>query len=245
MKFMKLGRLTLVASIALGCLAGDLSTASAQQGEIIIRTAPPRARAEARGSYRAGYEWVPGYWRWDGRGHVWISGHWERARAGYVWQPARWERRYDGYVFVPGRWVRAGRHAAPPPVYGGPPPYRDRPGYRRPHRRPDWGRQGWVLVGENWVTGREDHDFVPVGRRQGRFGQLLISTEEGDFVMRDMTIEFSDGRAWSPSLRQYFREGSRSRVLNIPNGPRGIRSIRFTYGDLPGGGRALVQVWAR
>jgi hypothetical protein len=31
-----------------------------------------------------GYEWVLGYWHWDGVRYVWVPGHWERTRPGWV-----------------------------------------------------------------------------------------------------------------------------------------------------------------
>jgi len=252
MRFMKLGNLTLIAALAVGTFAGGISTASAQQGEIIIRTQPPSPRYEQRGRARAGYEWVPGYWRWDRGRHVWVAGHWERARRGWVWQPARWDRRRDGWVFIPGRWVRSGRHTPPP--YNEPP--RGGPGYDRDHDhdrgdrgrgRGYWERQGWVLLGEQQVRGNQDHDYVPIGRRSGRFTRIMFVADEGDFEMHDVVIVFSNGRSWSPTIRHYFREGQRSRSLILPNAPRGLRSVKLHYGNV---GRrrerpARVEVWAR
>lgn len=248
MRLMKLGRLALIATLALGCFAAEISTASAQSGEIIIRTAPPPPRAEARGSLRAGYEWVPGYWRWEGRRHAWVSGHWERARSGYVWQPARWDHRYNGWVFIPGRWVRGNSRPAPlPPPRGG--------GYDRPPpprqggwNRPDWRRQGWQMLGEQWVQGRgrrADRDTIYVGKNQGFFNHVMLVAEESDIELHDILITFSNGRTYQPQVRHYFRENSRSRVIDLPKGPRHIESIQFVYGNLRGGGRARLQVWAR
>jgi hypothetical protein len=247
MRFMKLGRLTVIASLALGCLVGEVSTASAQRGEITIRTAPPAPRYESRGSPRAGYEWVPGYWRWEGRRHIWVAGHWERARAGYVWQPARWDRRHDGWVFIPGHWVLAARRPPPPP-YTRPPgqqphdrPPQARPGYGRAH----WERQGWRFIGEAWVSGHEDRDVIQIGPRRGQFSRLLLVAEDGDVEMHDIRLEYGNGRHWSPNVRQYFREDQRSRPLDLPNAPRSLNWIEFRYSDLPGGGRARIQVWGR
>lgn len=263
MKLIKLGRLVVISALALGCFAGEMSSASAQSGEVIIRVAPPAPRVEARGSIRAGYEWVPGYWRWEGRRHAWVSGHWERARAGYVWQPARWQRRYDGWVFVPGRWVRRGQNN-PPPAYDPPrheeprhdqPPYDDRPSSDRPYDgrgrrhgygRGYWQRQGWQFLGEAWVQGRRDRDHIEIGGKSGgKYHRLLLVAEDSDIEMHDILITFANGRTWSPEVRHYFRENQRSRAIYLPNAPRFLRSIDFAYGNLPGGGRARIQVWAK
>lgn len=265
MKFMKLKRLSLITALTVGCLTGATQTpASAQQGEIIIRTAPPAPRAEVRGSVRAGYEWVPGYWRWEGRRHVWVGGHWERVRRGYYWEPARWDRRGGGWVFIPGRWVRGDRRTPPPPPdyddgrrYGDGPrhdgPRHDGP-YDRDRRGPGrryWERQGWVLLGEQTVSGNQDHDEVYVGRRQGRFSRVLLVVEDGDIELHDILITFTNGRSWSPRMRHYFRENQRSRTMILPNAPRSLRSVRLHYGNADergrwrNRGRARVEVWAR
>jgi hypothetical protein len=253
MKFMKLGRLTLITTLALGCLAGGTSTASAQQGDIVVRFAPPAPRAEVRGSYRAGYDWVPGYWRWDGRRHVWIAGHWERARAGYVWQPPRWDQRSHGWVFIPGRWVRGGRRHQPPPAYDPPRHDRphDRPGYRRPgHGRNYWQRQGWKLLGEESVSGRGrgrrvDRDTIHIGHDRGRFYRIMVVVDDSDVELHGMLVTFGNGTTWSPRVRHRFRENSRSRAIDLPKGGRFLRSVSFRYSNLPGGGRAVVQLWGK
>jgi hypothetical protein len=240
---MKLNRLALIAALAIGCVAGEISTASAQSGEIIIRTAPPRARAEARGSYRSGYEWVSGYWRWEGRRHVWVAGHYERTRRGYVWQAPRWDRRYDGWVFIPGRWVRGGGTVRPQPL---PPPDRRPP----PYTRPDWRRQGWQILGEEQVSGGRrgrgsDRDTVHIGRNKGNFYKLMLVVEDSNLELHDIVITFANGRTYSPQVRHRFRENARSRVIDLPSSPRYIESVQFVYSNLPGGGRARVQLWAR
>ena len=74
--------------------------------EVVVRVGPPRPRIERRlVRPGAGYAWVGGFHRWDGRAYVWVPGRWElppRERA--VWIAPRWERRRYGYRFVDGRW---------------------------------------------------------------------------------------------------------------------------------------------
>jgi WXXGXW repeat (2 copies) len=241
MRFRIIGQFALIATVAFTGVAGSMPTASAQSGPTVTRRAPPAPRYERRGPARAGYEWVPGYWHWSRGRYEWVPGYWTRVRRGWVWQPARWERRYDGWVFVPGRWVRSGhRRPAPPPR----PPY-DRPGPGPGYGRGYWERQGWYLLGEQWVSGSRDYDYVPIGRRQGRFSRILLVAENNDVMVHDVVLVFSNGRSYSPRLRHHFREGSRSRILLLPGGPRGLRSIRLYYGTWRPRGRALVQVWAK
>src|ERR1700747_1650272 len=44
--------------------------------QVIVHVAPPPVVVERPGPPpRAGYTWVGGYHRWDGRGYVWVPGH--------------------------------------------------------------------------------------------------------------------------------------------------------------------------
>ena len=78
---------------------------------VVVHKAPPAARHEGIPAARRGYDWVPGYWNWNGRRHVWVSGHWERIRPGYVWQPAEWRRDGHGWQLERGGWRHAERVA--------------------------------------------------------------------------------------------------------------------------------------
>ena len=59
----------------------------------------------------------------------------------------------------------------------------------------------------------------------------------------DVRVVFGDGSTYSPATRLVFAPGSTSRVIDLPGGARVIRRVEFRYGNLPGGGRAQVEVW--
>jgi hypothetical protein len=42
-----------------------------------------------------------------------------------------------------------------------------------------------------------------------------------------------------------FGQGSWSRDIDLPGGDRAIRKVEFRYGNLPGGGKAQLELWAR
>ena len=75
-------------------------------------TRPRGARHEAVPGARRGYDWVPGYWDWNGRRHVWVSGHWERDRPGYAYQRPEWRRDAKGWYLERGGWRHGERVAA-------------------------------------------------------------------------------------------------------------------------------------
>lgn len=107
-----------------------------------------------------------------------------------------------------------------------------------------WDSRGWVKLGENTVNGRVDRDRIAVGRHEGRFARLTLRVEGGDLELLDMTVVFSNGQKFNPSVRHYFRENARSRVIDLPGDERAISSIEMTYKNVRGGGgRARVEVW--
>ncbi|MEN3296124.1 MAG: hypothetical protein V7642_5377 [Burkholderiales bacterium] len=72
---------------------------------IVVQKAPPPLRREAVPAARRGYEWIPGYWNWNGRRYTWVKGHHERVRAGYVYNRAEWRRDGNGgWVLDRGGW---------------------------------------------------------------------------------------------------------------------------------------------
>jgi hypothetical protein len=110
--------------------------------------------------------------------------------------------------------------------------------------RPAWDAKGWVMLGERTVNGRIDHDRIEVGRIEGTFSKLTVVVENSDLEMIDFKIEFADHTNYHPTVDQVFREGTRTRVIDLPPGEHTIRYIDFKYKNLPGGGNAKVGVWA-
>lgn len=60
-----------------------------------------------------------------------------------------------------------------------------------------------------------------------------------------MDIVFADGDHFSPNTRFVFGKGTTTRVIDLPGGARVIRKATFRYGNLPGGGRATLELWAK
>jgi len=103
-------------------------------------------------------------------------------------------------------------------------------------------RSSWDRLGERWVNGRADRDIVHVGRKEGRFHKIQIVVENSALEMFDVLVVFGDGSTYSPPTRLVFEPNTTSRVIDLPGGARVIRRVEFRYGNLPGGGRAHVQL---
>jgi hypothetical protein len=101
--------LAAAAALLIGSAAFAPIQAFARDSVVVVRTAPPAPRHESVPQARRGYEWVPGYWNWNGRRHVWTRGHWERARRGYVYHQPEWRQDGDSWRMNRGGWQRGER----------------------------------------------------------------------------------------------------------------------------------------
>lgn len=77
--------------------------------QVVIGRAPPPLRQEMIPDMRRGYEWVPGYWNWNGRRHVWVAGHRQRSRVGHYYQYPQWQQDGDRWQLHRGGWRRGDR----------------------------------------------------------------------------------------------------------------------------------------
>ena len=127
--------------------------------------------------------------------------------------------------------------AAPAPA-----PYPDDKRDRKRDRQFD-KHSDWDKLGERWVEGNVDRDTVAVGRSDGAYVALSIVVEHAPLEMFDIVVEFTDNTTFSPNLRYAFRPGATNYVIDLPGGARFMRRVSFRYGNLPGNGRAQVELW--
>lgn len=113
------------------------------------------------------------------------------------------------------------------------------------HDRKVEAMTGWDKLGERWVNGGADRDVIQVGRRDGRFRVIKLKAEHSALELFDVNVIFGDGTSFSPGTRLVFGQGSWSRTIDLPGGDRVIRRVEFRYGNLPGGGRAQLELWAQ
>ena len=104
---------------------------------------------------------------------------------------------------------------------------------------------GWNKLGERWVNYGGDHDTITVGGSEGRFTQIQLVAEHSALELFDVVVTFGDGTTFSPPTRLVFAKNSASRVIALPGGARFIRRVDFRYANLPGGGRAQLELWAK
>ena len=117
--------------------------------------------------------------------------------------------------------------------------------YREPRPAVVDRRDDWVRLGERSVDSTHDRDVISVGRREGTFRKLMIAVERSPVELHHLKVNFSDGTSYQPETRLVFGANTRSGVIDLPGADRFIRSVEFSYGNLPGSGRAEVELWAR
>lgn len=106
-----------------------------------------------------------------------------------------------------------------------------------------WESKGWVKLGERTVNGRVDHDTIAVGRYEGRYSKLTLVVEKSELELLSFNVTFGNGEKWAPEVKHYFKEGDRTRVIDLPGDERVIQKIDVTYRNLPHGGNAKLEVW--
>jgi hypothetical protein len=66
-----------------------------------------------------------------------------------------------------------------------------------------------------------------------------------DVELKNVVIILGNGEKFEMPTSVIFKEGTRTAPIDIPGKLRKIKSVDFTYANLPGGGRAQLEVWAR
>jgi hypothetical protein len=106
-------------------------------------------------------------------------------------------------------------------------------------------RNGFAYLGERFVNGGMDHDVIHIGRRDGRFHEIMIVVERAPIELFDLVVTFGNGERYEAHTRLVFGAGSTSRNIDLPGGARIIQRVDFRYGNLVAGTQAKVELWGR
>lgn len=108
-------------------------------------------------------------------------------------------------------------------------------------------RNGYVYLGERWVRGggQPVHEAIGGLKHDGRFTSVMLVVENAPVEMFDVIVTFGDGEQFRPGTRVTFGPNSTTREIGLPGGARVIRRVDFTFANIPGDGRAKVELWAR
>lgn len=107
----------------------------------------------------------------------------------------------------------------------------------------DRGRfEGWDRLGSRQVSFRAERDVITAAG-EGRFRRIMIVVDDADLELFNVRVVFGNGDVYSPDTRLYFREDSRTRVIDLPGDARVIRRIEFAYKSVRGGGDGRAEVY--
>jgi hypothetical protein len=106
-------------------------------------------------------------------------------------------------------------------------------------------QQGWRFIGDKWAAFGADRDVLIVGGNDA-FRQIKIKVTNGPLHISDVDIYFENGEKMNVVLKNNFRAGMESRVIDLPGGSRRIDKISFLYSTIGRSkGRARVAVWGK
>jgi hypothetical protein len=88
---------------------------------------------------------------------------------------------------------------------------------------------GPQVLGERTVDFRTDHDVISVGGAEGPYRALSFQVEKNDVEIFNIVVVYGNGEKERIDTRLVFREGTRSRVVDLHGGKRRIKDIEFTY----------------
>ena len=104
----------------------------------------------------------------------------------------------------------------------------------------------WELLGVRKVNYALDHDEIVVTRAEGAFTGLQIKVKRGPVNMHRIVVHFGNGEKEEFELRENFRAGSESRVIDLPGNKRVIKKVDFLYDTKNLSDRkGVVELWGK
>jgi hypothetical protein len=103
----------------------------------------------------------------------------------------------------------------------------------------------WRFIADKNVRYGPDHDVIVVSGN-ANFSQLRLKVSDAPLKVNDMKIHFENGNVIDVSIRSEIRQGSQSRVIDLPAGSRNIRKVEFWYSTIgTNQGTAKVALWGK
>jgi hypothetical protein len=105
--------------------------------------------------------------------------------------------------------------------------------------------QGWNFIGDKIVAYGPDRDVLIVTGNDV-YRQIKIKVTGAPLHIVDMDVYFENGEKQNVELKNRFRQGQESRVIDFAGGERRIKKIEFLYSTVGRAkGKARVAVWGK
>lgn len=101
------------------------------------------------------------------------------------------------------------------------------------------------LLGERSVDFNFDKDEITPSHQEYRYSKLMFVVEENDLHIYKLIVIYGNGEKDEIQVKHYFKEGDRSRILDLEGKERQIKKITFYYKTVGNKreGRAHVKVF--
>jgi hypothetical protein len=110
---------------------------------------------------------------------------------------------------------------------------------------PPKAAQDWKFIGDKIAAYGVDRDVLWVTGNDA-FRQIKIRVTSAPLHIIDMDVYFENGEKMNVPLKNNFRQGQESRVIDFPGGLRQIKKIEFLYETIGvRKGKARVAVWGK
>ncbi|MDX1913768.1 MAG: DUF2541 family protein [Saprospiraceae bacterium] len=112
--------------------------------------------------------------------------------------------------------------------------------FTTPENRP------WEMLGARKINYGLDRDEIVVTRAEGVFTAVQLRVKRSPINMHKMAIHYGNGEVDEIELRENFRAGSQSRVIDLPGNRRIIKKVVFWYDTKNlAVGKGVVELWGR
>ena len=104
----------------------------------------------------------------------------------------------------------------------------------------------WELLGVKKVNYGLDRDEIDVTAQEGFFTGLKLKVKHSPINMHKLVVHYGNGEVQEIELRENFRAGTESRVLDLPGNKRVIRKVVLVYDTKNfANSKAVVELWGR
>lgn len=104
----------------------------------------------------------------------------------------------------------------------------------------------WEMLGARKINYGLDRDEIMVTRAEGVFTAVQLRIKRSPVNMHKMAIHYGNGEVDEIELRENFRAGSQSRVIDLPGNRRIIKKVVFWYDTKNlAVGKGVVELWGR
>jgi hypothetical protein len=104
----------------------------------------------------------------------------------------------------------------------------------------------WEELGSRTVSFGLDRDEINVTASEGFFTALKLKVDRSALNMHKMVIHFGDGSTQDVEMRQTFKAGQESRIIDLAGNRRVITKVVFWYDTKNARKhRAVVELWGR